>query len=67
MESDILSDVIYNYHGLPDLIPDVIPEQKKPLEEPFSKNDEDDLDEDDYEDYTNKELIYRYQKKSKII
>ena len=33
--------------GLPDLIPEVIPEQKKPLEEPPSKNDEDDLDEDD--------------------
>ena len=33
--------------GLPDLIPDVIPEQKKPLEELLSKNDEDDLDEDD--------------------
>ena len=32
---------------LPDLIPDVIPEQKKPLEEPPSKNDEGDLDEDD--------------------
>ncbi len=32
---------------LPDLIPDVIPEQKKPLEEPPSKNDEDDSDYDD--------------------
>ncbi len=29
---------------LPDLIPDVIPEQKKPLEEPPSENDEDDSD-----------------------
>jgi len=36
--------------GLPDLIPDVIPEEKKPLEEPASENDEDGLDEDDYED-----------------
>jgi len=30
--------------GLPDLIPDVIPEEKKPLEEPSSENDEDDSD-----------------------
>ncbi len=29
---------------LPDLIPDVIPEQKKPLEEPPSENDEDNSD-----------------------
>jgi len=36
--------------GQPDLIPDVIPEQKKPLEEPPSENYEDDLDEDDYDD-----------------
>jgi len=34
--------------GLADLIPDIIPEQKKPLEEPPSENDEDDLD--DYND-----------------
>jgi len=33
---------------LPDLIPDVIPEQKKPLEELPSENDEYDLNEDDY-------------------
>jgi len=33
---------------LPDLIPDVIPEQKKPLEKPPSENNEDDLD--DYDD-----------------
>ncbi len=32
---------------LPDLIPDVIPEEKKPLDEPPSENDEDDLDDDD--------------------
>jgi len=36
--------------GLPDLIPDVIPEQKKPLEDPNPEKTEDDLDEDDYED-----------------
>ncbi len=30
--------------GLPDLIPDVIPEEKKPLEEPPSENVEDDSD-----------------------
>jgi len=30
--------------GLADLIPDVIPEQKKPLEEPPSENDEDNSD-----------------------
>ena len=30
--------------GLADLIPDVIPEQKKPLEEPPSDNDEDNSD-----------------------
>jgi len=30
--------------GQPDLIPDVIPEQKKPLGEPPSENDEDDSD-----------------------
>jgi len=35
--------------GLADLIPDVIPEQKKPLEEPPSENSEEDLDEDDYD------------------
>lgn len=29
---------------LADLIPDVIPEQKKPLEELYSENDEYDLD-----------------------
>jgi len=29
---------------LPDLIPDVIPEQKKPLEEPYLENNEEDLD-----------------------
>jgi len=34
--------------GHPDLIPDVIPEQKKPLEKPPSENNEDDLD--DYDD-----------------
>ncbi len=34
--------------GLADLIPDIIPEQKKPLEEPPSENNEDDLD--DYDD-----------------
>ena len=33
--------------GQPDLIPDVIPEQKKPLEEPPSENAKDDLDEYD--------------------
>jgi len=38
---------------LADFIPDVIPEQKKPLEEPSSKNNEEDLDEDDYDDSTN--------------
>jgi len=32
---------------LPDLIPDVIPEEKKPLDEPPSENVEDDLDEYD--------------------
>jgi len=36
--------------GLADLIPDVIPEQKKPLEDPNPEKTEDDLDEDDYED-----------------
>jgi len=35
---------------LPDLIPDIIPDQKKPLEEPDSKNDEDDLDKDDFDE-----------------
>jgi len=30
---------------LPDLIPDIIPEQKKPLEKPSLENDEDDSDE----------------------
>ena len=39
-----------NRNELPDLIPDVIPEEKKPLEEPSSENDSDDLDEDDYDD-----------------
>ena len=34
--------------GLADLIPDVIPEQKKPLEELPSENDEYDLDYYDY-------------------
>ena len=33
--------------GLADLIPDVIPEEKKPLEEPSSENIEDDLDDYD--------------------
>ena len=33
-----------NESGLVDLIPDVIPEPKKPLEELTSENDEDDLD-----------------------
>ena len=35
-----------NQHGnkLPDLIPDVIPEQKKPLEDPCSESYEEDLD-----------------------
>jgi len=32
----------------------VIPEQKKPLEEPSSENNEEDLDDDDYDDSTNK-------------
>ena len=32
--------------GQPDLIPDVIPEEKKPLGEPPLENDEDDLDDD---------------------
>lgn len=36
--------------GLPDLIPDVIPEQKKPLEEQSSEKNEEDLDDDDYDD-----------------
>jgi len=35
---------------LPDLIPDIIPDQKKPLEEPYSKNDEEDLDKDDLDE-----------------
>ena len=35
---------------LPDLIPDIIPEQKKPLKDPSSENDEDDLDEDDLDE-----------------
>ena len=54
MGSVILSDVIYNYtpieeyeSGLTDLIPDVIPEQKKPLDEPYPENYEDDLDDYD--------------------
>jgi len=33
--------------GQPDLVPDVIPEQKKPLDEPPLENDEDDLDDND--------------------
>ena len=39
-------------HGneLPDLIPDVIPEQKKPLEDPNPEKTEDDLDEHDYDE-----------------
>jgi DNA-binding Lrp family transcriptional regulator len=40
--------------GLPDLIPDVIPEQKKPLENPYSENDEENLDEDDYDESKSK-------------
>jgi hypothetical protein len=35
-------------HGndLPDLLPDIIPEEKKPLDEPYSENNE---DPDEYE------------------
>ncbi len=36
--------------GLSDLIPDVIPEEKKPLDESPSENVEDDLDDDDLDD-----------------
>ncbi len=40
---------------LPDLIPDVIPEQKKPLKEPPPENDADDIDDyDDTDDYDDK-------------
>jgi len=39
-------------HGseLADLIPDVIPEQKKPLEDPNPEKTDDDLDEHDYDE-----------------
>ncbi|MCH8914823.1 MAG: Lrp/AsnC family transcriptional regulator [Thaumarchaeota archaeon] len=38
---------------LADLIPDIIPEQKKPLEEPPSENNEENFDKDGYDDSTN--------------
>lgn len=37
---------------IPDIMPDIIPEQKKPLEEQYSEHEEEDLDEEyDDEDY----------------
>ena len=46
----------YGDGGLPDLIPDVIPEQKKPFEEPSTGNDEEHLDEEDLDDYEESKL-----------
>jgi hypothetical protein len=36
--------------NLPEIVPDVIPEQKKPLEEQPSEHDEENLDDDEYEE-----------------
>jgi len=47
MFEEIFDDDEYE-SDLVDLIPDVIPNQKKPLEESSSENDENDLD--DYDD-----------------
>ena len=33
-----------------ELIPDIIPEEKKPLERPMGMDEEDDFDEEDYDE-----------------